>query len=283
MPWGNAPTTQLTAPSDAGPNDPSIIIFPDTVPADIVAFYAPDTVVEVILMQQAANEYLAFVFVDPVVGRSFVDVGGLESVGGVYSPGMRWRIGTIGTDTSTRLLGPTSIAPGVEWFIDDIAAPRGLRDANVTDNGTVATSAAGAEAAVPAASWDNEPTFDFPDNGLFKLTCIGNVINAAATAQLGQIKIRKGSASVAGTILGLTEWPVAAGFAGLGIGFVFHSWVKNTSGATVSTKLSATIQRVAGAGNFSLHGDAPRPLRIEVEHIGDPADQPGIAAIAVQI
>lgn len=102
--WGVDSQT-ITAPPFAGPGDPAISFGPD-IPAEIIAYYAAlnATPIAMIQMRQSVQDYIAFVLVDPVIGRSYVDVVGMESVGLVVSAANRWRMGTFGAETSFDIL-----------------------------------------------------------------------------------------------------------------------------------------------------------------------------------
>jgi hypothetical protein len=179
------------------------------------------------------------------------------------------------------------ITSAVDLRIDGISAPRGYRDANVTNNGDVANStnaSGGAEAAVPSASWDVEPTYTFIDGRLYALHLQGYLKSSVATVQAGIIRVRKGAGTVAGTQLARCDTIVAAtGVANPTQGFDFVKYTKNTSGADVATKLSMTIDRTVGVGDYIIGGVADEPLILAVEDIGLVADQPGIAANAVSV
>lgn len=174
------------------------------------------------------------------------------------------------------------VPPGGNFIIADTAAAGGWMGANTTDNGTVATGT-GTEQAIPSASWDNEPTYVFPDGRMFLMTVVGGAFSSVATAQAANIRIRKGAQTIVGTVLGTWEHIAPAGFLGAAISFTYVTYVKNTSGATVSSKLSLTIQRISGASNYSLYGDATVPLSIAVEDIGTVARHPELADIAVSV
>jgi hypothetical protein len=177
---------------------------------------------------------------------------------------------------------------GVEgvFTIDAITAPRGLKStANTTDNGTVVTTpAGGAETAVASANWDTEPTLALRNNGLWRGFLTGYYIESTgAGGIIVQTRVRKGAATVAGTQLTLGQYPAPAGFGGLALSLNHTFYLKNSSGGTVNTKLSATVAGVGGAGTCSLYGDANHPLQIDLEDMGDITDHIDIAAKAVSV
>jgi len=70
----------LTIPYGAGANDPAIVIGRD-VPAELAAFYAPDTVVACEIYRENSTTYVYDALVDPVVGLTFRATGAIEGVG----------------------------------------------------------------------------------------------------------------------------------------------------------------------------------------------------------
>ena len=173
------------------------------------------------------------------------------------------------------------VPPGGNFII---AAPAssGFIGANTTDNGTVATGT-GTEQAIPSANWDNEPTFVFASAKMFKITVVGGAFNSLATAQAANIRVREGAQTIVGTVLGTWEHISPAGYLGAAISFTYITYIKNSTASAVSTKLSLTIQRILGAGSYSLYGDATVPLSVAVEDIGTIAANPELASIAVSV
>jgi hypothetical protein len=153
-------------------------------------------------------------------------------------------------------------------------------------NTTVASNGAGAETAFPTASWASEPTFNFANGRLFKLTATYGPNTDSASAVWAYLRVRKGQASVSGTVLNLSYFAIPAGFASNGSSYTAVFYVKNNSGSTVSTKLSMTIQRTGGTGNLRFWagsvagGDC---MSLLVEDVGAVADQTDLAAASVQI
>jgi hypothetical protein len=169
------------------------------------------------------------------------------------------------------------------FSIDGWSHGRGYRNANSSNNGTLVTTAA--EAVVPAASYDEEPTFEFTAGRLYRLDIQCGVFNSAASNTVARLRVRKGSAAIAGQQLAF--WQPSPHSANISSSSVmsFHgtAYVKNNSGATVSTKLTVTIERQSGAANVSLYGDADMPLTLAVEDIGTPGQQVGLSDVAVEI
>jgi len=179
-----------------------------------------------------------------------------------------------------------NLAVGSVSTVDGISAPRSMFAAvQRTNNGTVCTTpAGGAETAVPSASWDSEPNNSWRNDGLWLLRATGFTIESTgAGGAVSLVRIRKGAASVGGTQLALVEIFHPANFGGFTQGFEFHALVKNTSGSTVTSKLSLTINGVVGAGTWSLYGDGNRDLAITVQEVGNASDHADLANIAVSL
>jgi hypothetical protein len=177
------------------------------------------------------------------------------------------------------------IDQGGAFVIDATSQPRGLLGVNSTDNGTVITTpAGGAERAVPSASWDAEPTYQFLDGRMYKVTITGFVIESTgAAANVCLLRVRKGAASTAGTVLLLQEVFNPPNYGGLTKGFCFSGLFKNSSGATVNSALSLTINGVVGAGTWSLVGTTAGLLTVEVFDVGATADFPNLAGTLVSV
>jgi hypothetical protein len=307
--WTQEPF-QLIIPPGAGPGDPRIEIG-TVVPAELNAYYANavygTTVVAAILEYADADTY----HYDAV----------LQFAGGAYGRATGWSIKNQQTGARViwvpdRVESPpvidgagTNFNPSIFFGINDglqpatrsifynfdtrsaadfagrltvdgISTLRGYRDAMSSTAGSLVTST-GAEIAVPSAKWSSEPIFTFVAGRLYKCSINICVINSAATVGEAIVRIRKGAATIVGTQLIYYEYASTAGIATFGPQANSIGYIKNTTAGDVSTKLSATIQRGAGAGNFSLYGDVARPAIITVEDIGIASEQPGIIAVSV--
>lgn len=149
--------------------------------------------------------------------------------------------------------------------------------------GLIATST-GTEVAVPSASWTAEPTYAFLAGRLYAIKVQFNPNWSGSGLGWGHFKIRKGAASTSGTILGAAYIDVAAGFADNGHSHFETFFIKNTSGSTVSTKLSMTVDHLGGTGNMSVYGgEAAGPTYILPRDAGAVADNSGLAAMAVEV
>ncbi len=191
-------------------------------------------------------------------------------------------VSMVGTLPAAARVYAMQVPPGGNFIIADTGAPAGYMGANTTNNGTVATGT-GTEQAVPSVNWDNEPTYVFPPGRMFEMTVVGGAFSSVATAQAANIRIRKGAQTIVGTVLGTWEHIAPAGFNGAAISFTYITYVKNSTTSAVSTKLSLSIQRILGAANYSLYGDATVPLSVAVQDIGLIVRHPELADIAVSV
>lgn len=191
-------------------------------------------------------------------------------------------VSMIGTLPAGARVYAMQVPPGGNFIVADTGAPAGYMGANTTNNGTVATGT-GTEQAIPSANWDNEPTYVFPPGRMFEVTVVGGAFSSVATAQAANIRIREGTATIVGTVLGTWEHIAPAGYNGAAISFTYITYVKNSRASAVSTKLSLSIQRILGASNYSLYGDATVPLSIAVQDIGLIVRHPELADIAVSV
>lgn len=247
---------------------------PDSLPADDLAAATVDAIVE-------RAKHLGLTW---GLRMATVDNGDTASAvlatydGDNVSIGMVSMVGPLSTGDRVYVI---QVPPGGNFII---AAPDavGFLGANTTNNGTVATGT-GTEQAVPSANWDNEPTYVFAAGRMFQIDVVGGAFNAVGTAQAANIRVRKGTATIVGTVLGTWEHISPAGFLGAAISFTYVTYIKNSTAAAVSTKLSLTIQRILGAAGYSLYGDATVPLSVAVKDIGTIAANPELASIAVSV
>lgn len=132
--------------------------------------------------------------------------------------------------------------------------------------GTGAASTAGAEQAIPTASWTAEPNATFRNKHIYEVEVRFGLGPSAATAMETTVRLRKGAQTTAGQQLASwREVDVQATY------FVPKSekcYIKNTSGADITTALSLTVQRTGSANNVSIYGTADLPLRVVVQDLG---------------
>jgi hypothetical protein len=171
------------------------------------------------------------------------------------------------------------VPPSGNFVVGTINVTIGYLGANVTNTGTGATTpVGGAETAVASATWASEPTYSFDDDTIYKATLTGFLIESTgAGGAVSFLRIRKGSATTSGTQLGLVELFSPAGFGGLTMSYSHTLYFKNSSGSTVRTKLSLSINGVIGAGQWTITGDNTNvPLSLVIESVGSIFAFPGL-------
>lgn len=129
-----------------------------------------------------------------------------------------------------------------------------------------------------------DTTFTFTDGYLYKLEIVGGSANtdSAGTTGMNIIRVRKGVNTTSGQQL-LQTVTFTRGGSNV-ISFAAHSYVKNASGADITTALGVTVARSIGAGNSLVYGDSNIPLIVTVTRLGRTADMgTGLSGIAVSI
>lgn len=177
-----------------------------------------------------------------------------------------------------------SVPPAGQYVIGQLTnIPRGIINANTTNNGAVATATSTTPVPVPSASWDVEPEYVFRDGWVYKVTFQGGTATAGGTAMFGTVQVRLGSATAVGTLL--CNWPdaIPAGFNNIVITKNFESYIQNSSGADVTSELSVCAVRNTAASNYIIYGDSVQPLWLTVEEIGLASELPGLATHAVSV
>jgi hypothetical protein len=193
-------------------------------------------------------------------------------------------IDLVGTSVGDRVY-ILEIKEGGNYIIGSpAAASRQARqlDANVSITNPAASSGAvGTEAAVASGTWLNEPTYRFDPGQMYALDCHG-VHSPSALGQAAQVRIRQGSATITGTLIWIYTVTAASIFAPEG--WAFRGYLMNNTSSLVSTKLSMSVVRSAGAaGAHTIGGAANQPLLINVSRIGTVAANPGLALVATSV
>lgn len=199
--------------------------------------------------------------------------------------------GDVDTSNAVSMIGPLAplqriycliVPPSGNFVVGCLNATLGNMGSNTATGGTVVTTpVGGAETAVPSASWNAEPTYNFDPKVIYKATVSGFMIESTgAGSTVGLIRLRRGSASTTGAILGLAEKFSPAGFGGLTQSFCYVMYFKNSTSDVVRTRLSLTINGVIGGGTWSLYGTAnDAPLAVVVESVGSTLANPGLAYV----
>lgn len=142
----------------------------------------------------------------------------------------------------------------------------------------------GTEVAIASANYNSEPTFALPNNHVFRVTLSTRITdNTAAAQHSGKLRIRKGAATISGTLLALFVVLPVINAGGLVANSTFVGYFKNTSGSTVNTKLSISIQRSVGANNLSIFSDSESRLMMTVEDLGTTTDNAVLASNSVSV
>lgn len=161
---------------------------------------------------------------------------------------------------------------------DGKEAPRGFLGANVTLLGTVLAGVGfGAEAAVPAVNWQQQPTMTFITGGMFRVTLTGGVYDSASVLSQCIVRVRRGAASVVLAQMCSFRQTVPGGIGGSVPTVSYTGFFKNT-GATVATQMGLTLNTILGATTYNAYGDANIPLIMAFEYIGSVGSQPELAA-----
>jgi hypothetical protein len=285
--WG-VDSPNITLPPGAGPGDPRLVIGPILPPPlDTYLFFGTDKATTAIIWYggTSSDDDYSFLAQVPTLSAHFIYVGhvlnGAVVESSVGRPGGQWwmfngsGISFLQFLLNSSTAGPLDYSLWLPELSLSLAQPRGYRDAMITDNGIVVTGlAGGAEVAVPSANWDQEINWILRTGRVYKATVRGNFIESSgAGGVVSFMRLRKGSATVVGTQLGFHEQFHQAATGGFTESFERSFVFANRSGATVTTKLSLTIQSVVGVGNVQLHGDANIPLEVWLEDIGATVEQ----------
>lgn len=310
----------LTLPGGAAAGDPRLVLGPD-IPAVLTAFYAPSfgSVYAVFLAYSNATdyEYTAWIKATVVGGGYTAKAQGWVLAGVVVHNELAFL--PSGVIPANTIVGPSlgspaagfqynftgvsgasldpindpnysgvNIANDVDFCIDSqvsipMSAPRGLKAEGTGGNvGGIALSA-GAEVAMPAASWAVEPTFNFKIDRLYRVICRVHYIVGSAVDNISVLRVRKGSASVVGTVFAAWFLGNPSSAAANPAGHTLIGYVKNTSGANVSTALSLTNQWANGAASSSLFSNAAAPILLTIEDVGRPEDHPTLAGVTASV
>lgn len=264
----------LVIPIGAQPGTPYTIIGND-IPAALHTFYEAQgmTLQSAILAYTSAGFYyydLNLYFGDDVVhARGSVDPVGNVSETEIFS--------STPTDIPYRLeVGPTG-----QIRYGQFGAPRTLIGCNVRSPSGTTGASTGTET---VALWDTDgqPTFTFPDGRLFKIECQGMVEDTAAGISVSAVRVRKGT-TTGGTELAKTQVNTVDTAAVQANGFSIMGYIKNDSGSTVFTSLTATNQMLEGGGTTRFRTGTNNPLLISVTDYAVLSEHPALDASAIQI
>lgn len=275
--------TSLTIPFNAAPTDPRIFLGSE-VPTELSTFNpATFDFQAVILWYTSATDYY-FQAVGEYLGVQSFFEGTYDSVNGVNILSRLDFVnvpGSVVTAFGTGLgIGLNSLASEY-WFGGfgnrDVHIMTGeSRDvgwgivANGSATGGFLATGAGVETAIPDASYDGatSPSVDFRAGRCYEMQLDhGMFANAPGATNQTRVRIRKGTASIVGQILGEAIHDVPNSFAVTSKSM--RTFVRNNTGADISTDLSITVQRLAGAAaNFTITGQPDVPLNLTVKDRG---------------
>lgn len=179
----------------------------------------------------------------------------------------RWiyRNGSLELTATMTMLVPTGYQLG--WGIVGM----GVRTAGFT--ATVAGATPSAEVAVAAAAWDVEPQAVCVPGRMYRFRgsaqhAVGGVIGATR----GTIRIRVGSASVAGTVVATNY--VSADTNAWEPTYPIEGYAAFAGGASATKTFSLTVQKNVGAAGSTLlvDSDAASPMRVEIKDVGAAAE-----------
>lgn len=195
------------------------------------------------------------------IGTTYAIVGAVTTAAAAYVGGALAVAGLLTASAGLAVTGALTSAGR--------AIPGGFVEYGSVTAGTVATSTSATEVAIPAASWAHEPNPTFTNGRIYKVEVQYGLGLTGTSDVAPSIRIRKGSASISGTVLGRTVLqPHPSALA-------FHSqppmvrYVQNVSGADITTKLSLSISDGNGTNSARLYGDGSAvPLMLTVQDLG---------------
>jgi hypothetical protein len=171
-------------------------------------------------------------------------------------------------DHETRITALEALIPGKHFY---------------TVAGTVATSVAAAEAAIVSWNASSDASITWRNGYIYLVMFNTGHYDSAGSIHVSTIRIRKSVNSTAAQELIFRRAVEVAGVGANVSTFCDFGYVKNASGADIVSTPGMTIQRVVGAANVSLYGDASELCGISVFCLGLSANFAGLAARATAI
>lgn len=169
--------------------------------------------------------------------------------------------------------------------LDEIGGAAGC---SYSTAGVLANSTnAGGGVETAQTAWTADQAFTFEDNHVYALRCQLLAYNGAAgftTLEREQIRIRKALSSTAAQVLG--NYLVTT-FGTSTLGAHAHAWtsyIVNSTGTDLTgVHLGFTVDRLTGANDNIIYGDATFPAFIVAEDVGLASNVPNIVAFATAI
>jgi hypothetical protein len=151
-------------------------------------------------------------------------------------------------------------------------------------NGTLATSNTSTEAAMTAWTGGNSASFLFKAGWVHEVNVQGGCADNGTSGFAGRVivRVRKGLNTTSGTQLAL-HYQTTRGNSLSVVNFSFTRYVKNATGADITSACGLTIQANMGGTTAVIYGDADTPLMLTIKPIGTTANLPQFANIAAAI
>lgn len=196
------------------------------------------------------------------VGTTYAIVGSVTPGAGAYIGGALAVASNL-TVAGSGTVG-TSLAIGTGFTIGGFQG--GYVEYGTVTAGNVAASTT-VEVAIPTASWVHEPSLTFKTGRLYVASVSHGFGLGAGSAHAALVRLRKGAQTISGQVLGSATWQDTQSTS-FNSKF-FRAYIKNVSGADITTALSLTIARTTGASDVRLYGDGSSvPLIVEIQDAG---------------
>lgn len=213
-------------------------------------------------------------------GTLTVDVGGTIMV---LNRVMAYPVPAVGSTVALLRQESTWLVLGA--ITTDVPNRTGYVGAGVTSD--TATITAGAETALAASSWDQEPSFPAQIGRIYRAEWRARVYVSGTIAQvIGTVRLRAGSASTTGAVLGTWTVDALTNFAAVSVnGWGLFRVASGISGVEQTT-ISLTAAKAAGTGtNINVASDPTERILVTIQDVtdvlnGDPAF---LAATAIEV
>jgi hypothetical protein len=261
--WGDD-VDSLVVPTGAGPGTSRIVVGSE-IPAPLAAYYTLPVIKAAILYYNIDDQSWYY---EGILNNSAATI-----VRGYYKDGTIVEFLRTSANSATDITAIFGLA--VNIIIDGIAAPRGERGLSYAVDGAMAVTSGAGEVAM--ASWGAngvDTSFVFRAGRVYAMEFQGitDTSGALGVSVLSTVRVRKGVNTTAG--LELANRLVQSIGGNASCSFQFIEYVKNATGADITTSLGMTIQRATGAGIHTLYGDAARTLMLRLTDITDTATGP---------
>jgi hypothetical protein len=162
----------------------------------------------------------------------------------------------------------------------------GTVGAGISTTTALLTHSAGAEVVLPVASWVREPRFTPEVGRIYRLAWRGRafVSGGVIAHVIGGVRVRVGSATITGPLLGTWHIDAVSNFEAVGVSG--WTYFRITSGGGSVVAVSVGLVKVAGTGtNINLTAATTEQIIVTIEDVTD--DQSGdpsvLAAVAVPV